>query len=77
MILTITLTTAMLNLQRINNIIYLLENKGFICFIDNKILYIKKIDGDTVKQRAELIENLCMMVVDDEFIVDEIERIFQ
>ena len=77
MILTITLTTAMLNLRRINNIIYLLENKGFICFIDNKILYIKKIDGDTVKQRAELIENLCMMVVDDEFIVDEIERIFQ
>ena len=76
MILTITLTTTMLNLQRINNIIYLLENKGFICFIDNKILYIKKIDGDTVKQRAELIENLCMMVVDDEFIVDEIERIF-
>ena len=67
----------MINLQRINNIIYLLENKGFICFIDNKILYIKKIDGDTVKQRAELIENLCMMVVDDEFIVDEIERIFQ
>lgn len=67
----------MLNLQRINNIIYLLENKGFICFIDNKILYIKKIDGDTVKQRAELIENLCMMVVDDEFIVNEIERIFQ
>ena len=67
----------MINLQRINNIIYLLENKGFICFIDNKILYIKKIDGDTVKQRAELIEKLCMMVVDDEFIVDEIERIFQ
>lgn len=67
----------MINLQRINNIIYLLENKGFICFIDNKILYIKKIDEDTVKQRAELIENLCMMVVDDEFIVDEIERIFQ
>ena len=62
----------MINLQRINNIIYLLENKGFICFIDNKILYIKKIDEDTVKQRAELIENLCMMVVDDEFIANEI-----
>ena len=62
----------MINLNKINKIIYLLEQKDFICFIDNKILYIKKIDGDCVKQRAELIENLSMMYIDAEFISDYI-----
>lgn len=66
----------MINLSKINRIIYLLEQKDFIVYINDKILYIKKIEGDTVKQRAELIENLSMMVVDPEFIVEEIERIF-
>ena len=62
----------MINLSKINKIIYLLEQKDFICYINDKILYIKKIEGDTVKQRAELIENLSMMYVDAEFISDYI-----
>lgn len=66
----------MINLSKINKIIYLLEQKDFICFIDNKILYIKKIDDDCVKQRAELIENLSMMYLDAEYIAEEIERSF-
>ena len=66
----------MINLTKINKIIYLLEQKDFICYINDKILYIKKIDGDCVKQRAELIENLSMMYVDAEFIAEEIERVF-
>ena len=61
-----------LDVYKINSLIRLLERKGFTCWIDNNILYIRKIEGDTVKQRAELIENLCMMVVDDEFIANEI-----
>lgn len=66
----------MLNLSKINKIIYLLEQKDFIVYINDKILYIKKIEGDTVKQRAELLENLSLMCVDPEFIVEEIERVF-
>ena len=57
-----------LDVYKINSLIRLLEKKGFTCWIDNNILYIKKVEGDIVKQRAELIENLSMMYVDAEFI---------
>ena len=61
-----------LDVYKINSLIRLLERKGFTCWIDNNILYIRKIEGDTVKQRAELIDNLSLMVVDYEFIANEI-----
>lgn len=65
-----------LDVYKINSLIRLLERKGFTCWIDNNILYIRKVEGDTVKQRAELLENLSLMCVDPEFIVEEIERCF-
>jgi hypothetical protein len=56
---------------------YLLEKKGLNCWIDGPVLFIRKTEGDFVKQRAELIENLSMMVVEPEFIANEIEYVFQ
>lgn len=66
-----------LDVYKINSLIRLLERKGFTCWIDNNILYIRKVEGDTVKQRAEIIDNLSLMVVDSEFIANEIEYNFQ
>lgn len=65
-----------LDVYKINSLIKLLESKGFTCWIDDNILYIRKVEGDTVKQRAELIDNLSLMVVEPEFIAEEIERVF-
>lgn len=66
-----------LDVYKINSLIRLLERKGFTCWIDNNILYIRKVEGDTVKQRAEIIDNLSLMVVDPEFIAEEIEYCFR
>lgn len=66
-----------LDVYKINSLIRLLENKGFTCWIDDNILYIRKVEGDTVKQRAELIDNLSLMVVDHKFIAEEIEYNFR
>lgn len=65
-----------LDVYKINSLIRLLERKGFTCWIDDNILYIRKVEGDIVKQRAEIIDNLSLMVVDHEFIAEEIERVF-
>lgn len=65
-----------LDVYKINSLIRLLEKKGFTCWIDGPVLFIRKTEGDFVKQRAELVENLSMIVVEPEFIAEEIERSF-
>lgn len=64
----------LIDLFKINRLMYLLEKKGLNCWIDGPVLFIRKTEGDFVKQRAELIENLSLMVVEPEFIAEEIER---